>query len=337
MKQKKNELMSLMSVCAAYSIEEEERLRSSSGGIFRLLAEYVLSVEGVVYGVAMSEECRKAHFVRVSDSCDIVKLQGSKYLQASVGDAYRQVKMDLEVDKYVMFSGTGCQINGLKYFLGKEYSNLFCVDVLCHGTPSPALWNKYVDYIENENQAEIVNVNFRCKDTSWSNFGMKVILNDEKQIFSPKDSDPYLQMFLRNYSLRPSCYQCVAKRIKRSDMTIADFWGINNVDSGMNDEKGVSLIIIRTAKGMSMFEKIGFRLKSKSVTYEEGVRRNVVEYKSVKRPLERNVFFADMHAMDFKRLKEKYAAPLPVSMRTKIKKIIKKNIKAIKNPRDRNT
>lgn len=155
---------------AAYSENVEERLNSSSGGIFSLLAKKILSVGGVVYGVAMSDDCRTAEFVRITDSSDLEKIQGSKYLQAHVGKVFKQVMNDLENNVKVLFSGTGCQVNGLKGFLGKDYDNLYCVDIVCHGTPSPALWKKYVEYIETENNAKLIHVNFRCKSQSWTDF-----------------------------------------------------------------------------------------------------------------------------------------------------------------------
>ena len=125
-----------------YNMNQEVRLSSSSGGMFSLLAEGVLSQNGVVYGVKMSDDCYSAEFIRIVDATKFVWLRGSKYLQARVGDAYKKVKDDLLSGKRVLFSGTGCQVNGLKNFLGKEYDNLLCVDVICHGAPSPALWKK---------------------------------------------------------------------------------------------------------------------------------------------------------------------------------------------------
>lgn len=323
----KGETYEVASAFAAYANSDDVRASSSSGGIFRLLAEYVLSLDGLVYGVAMSADCRMAKFIRVSELQNLAMLQGSKYLQASVGDTYQKVKTDLDDDRYVLFSGTGCQVNGLRNYLGKEYPNLFCVDVLCHGTPSPALWEQYVDYIEAENQAKLIGINFRCKDKSWSDLGVKTGSDNEKQVFSPKDTDPYMQMFLRNYCLRPSCYKCVAKQVKRSDMTIADFWGIHDVAPEMNDGKGVSLVLVRTAKGMDLFEKIKKQIRYKGVSYEDGVRCNPVEYRSVNRPKERDIFFGDMNTLTFEQLMAKYAAPIPETFKTKVKKSAKKMLR----------
>ena len=197
--------MNVINTYAAYAKDEELRLSSSSGAVFSLLAENIINRSGVVYGVAMTEDCRNAEFIRAADMDALKALRGSKYLQAKVGNTYQSVKHDLENNIPVLFTGTGCQINGLKAFLGKEYNNLISVDVVCHGTPSPKLWNRYIDYMEEKNNAKLVSVNFRCKDLSW-----KDVPEPYKVIDISKDDDPYMRMFIRNYCLRPSCYACTA-------------------------------------------------------------------------------------------------------------------------------
>lgn len=287
-------------------------MRSSSGAVFYSLAEYVLARRGVVYGVAMSEDCYSAEFISVADIEELKKLQSSKYLQAKVGDAYKQAKRDLLDGRVVLFTGTGCQINGLKCFLGKEYENLVCVDVICHGVPSPALWQKYARYQEEKHGGKLSAINFRCKDNGWKDFGMKEAV-DAKQIYISKGKDPYMQMFLSNYCLRPSCYACVAKQIKLSDITTGDFWGIERVAPELNDQKGTSLVLVRTAKGQALFDVIKKDLAWKEVSYEEGVSNNSPEYRSVGKPRQRETFFTDMSQMDFARLSKKYLTELPVT------------------------
>ena len=316
----------VISTYAAYSKDINLRLESSSGAIFSLLAEKVLQQAGIIYGVTMSRDCQYAEYVRIDNREDLAKLRGSKYLQARVGNTYKKVKNDLEAGLSVLFSGTGCQVNGLKGFLGKDYENLYCVDVICHGVPSPKLWRKYVQYVESEVDAKLINVNFRCKDDGWSDFGIKRMDSNHKAMYVSKDKDPYMLMFLRDYCLRPSCYECVAKQHKLSDLTIADFWGINKVLPEMNDRNGVSLVILRTGKGSELFDRIKTDIVCKKVSYEDGVRGNPAEYRSAKRPEERNYFFDDMAALSFDELKAKYAVPTPVSLKQKIKKSIKKLI-----------
>lgn len=326
--------MEPIKVYAGYSKNQDVRMSSSSGAVFSSLAEYVLKQQGIVYGVKMAEDCYSAEFTRVSDSERLVKLRGSKYLQAKVGNTYKQVKEDLLADKLVLFSGTGCQVNGLKAFLGKEYSNLLCVDVICHGTPSLALWRKYAEHQEQKIGGKLKGINFRCKDDSWTDFGMKKVLDgipqeDQKKIYVSKDKDPYMTMFLRDYCLRPSCYECRAKNVKKADLTIADFWGINDVAPEMNDGNGTSLILIRTDTGRKIFEKIAADFQLKEVSYEDGVQGNPAEYKSCARPMQRNTFFDDMQSMSFEELERKYAAPIKVPFKTRVKRKMKNTIKAM--------
>lgn len=302
--------------------ENEIRKESSSGGVFSLLASNILEKNGSVYGVTMTDDCYSAEFKRVTTEKGLYRLRGSKYFQAKVNKTYKLVKQDLQDGMDVLFSGTACQVNGLKLFLGKEYSNLTCVDVICHGVPSPALWKKYATFQE-EKYAKIQSVNFRCKDESWQDFGMK-----ENQVFISMHTDSFMRMFLRDYCLRPSCYECLAKQDKKSDITIADFWGIDNVAPEMNDNKGTSLVIVRTDKGADIFEAVKGKLNLKEVSYEDGVRSNPSDYKSVRRPEQRDTFFNDMNFMDFSELEKKYAAdikvPLSIRVKHKIKSILRK-------------
>lgn len=297
-----------MKTYAAY-YDDIVREESSSGGVFSLLAQQF----EVVYGVAMTRDCYGAEYVRTQG--DISPLRGSKYLQARVGDALKQVKKDLEAGSQVLFTGTGCQINGLKCFLGKEYENLTCVDVVCHGTPSPKLWREYAQYQESRN-GKLESVNFRCKENSWENSGMK-----ENQRYIPKEDDPFMHMFLNDFCLRPSCYACHAKHEKKADMTIGDFWGIDRCAPEMNDGRGTSLVITRTEKGQALFDGIKEKLVWKEVSYQDGVRGNLAEYASVSRPKERDTFFDDMNALPFEELAKKYEADKKVPF---VERIIRK-------------
>lgn len=321
--------MKPMKVYAGYNINQDVRLSSSSGAVFSLVAESVLSHEGVIYGVKMSDDCYTAEFTRVTDMAGLVWIRGSKYLQAKIGNTYKQVKDDLLIGKLVLFSGTGCQVNGLKNFLGKEYDNLLCIDVICHGVPSPILWRKYIKYQEKNCGGKLKEINFRCKDGMkekeiWADTPQGKV----KKMYISKDKDSYMQMFLRDYCLRPSCYDCVAKKVKMSDLTIADFWGINDVAPEMNDGNGTSLILIRTDKGMKAFRTICGGMKLKEVTYEDGVRSNPSEYKSCCRPPQRETFFTDLKAMKFEDFEKKYAFPIKVTFKSKVKRKIKSTIKS---------
>lgn len=321
-------------VYACYNKDKDVRLSSSSGAVFSSLAEYVLNKSGIVYGVAMSEDCYSAEFIGVTDSEGLTKLRGSKYLQAKVGNTFKSVKKELQAGKLVLFTGTGCQVNGLKTFLGKDYDNLICMDVICHGAPSPALWREYARDQEKKMGGKLKGINFRCKDDSWVDFGMKEVLSNipedsVKKFYISKDKDPYMQMFLRDYCLRPSCYECMVKKEKMSDLTVADFWGIKDVAPEMNNGLGTSLVLIRTKKGQEIFNYISCEMKLKEVTYEAGVKGNPAEYKSCVRPSQRDTFFDDMHTMSFEELEGKYATPIKYSLKTRAKRKTKKIMKSM--------
>lgn len=321
-------------VYACYNKDKDVRLSSSSGAVFSSLAEYVLNKSGIVYGVAMSEDCYSAEFIGVTDSEGLTKLRGSKYLQAKVGNTFKSVKKELQAGKLVLFTGTGCQVNGLKTFLGKDYDNLICMDVICHGAPSPALWREYARDQEKKMGGKLKEINFRCKDDSWVDFGMKEVLStipedSVKKFYISKDKDPYMQMFLRDYCLRPSCYECMVKKEKMSDLTVADFWGIKDVAPEMNNGLGTSLVLIRTKKGQKIFNYISCEMKLKEVTYEAGVKGNPAEYKSCVRPSQRDTFFDDMHTMSFEELEGKYATPIKYSLKTRAKRKTKKIMKSM--------
>ena len=315
-------------VYAAYWKDEELRLASSSGGIFSAVADYVLQKNGVVYGVAMSDDCYCAEYRRIEDREALCALRGSKYLQAKIGDAFRQVKLDLDDGKIVLFTGTGCYVNGLNTYLQKKYDNLICLDIVCHGTPSPKLWREYVEYQESKFQSKMIYASFRNKDKhDWNGFEMKEIDDNHNELYISRHIDPYFSMFVKNVALRPSCYDCTAKYYILSDITVADFWGIDNVAPELNDNKGISLVITRSQKGQELFEAIRQGLIYKEVSYEDGVRENKSEYQSYSRPKERDYFFVDMRRLSFEELAKKYTStPVWKKCGRKVKQLAKKII-----------
>jgi len=308
-------------VWAALSDNKKIRSISSSGGVFYELSNHILKQGGVVYGVSMSEDNRGAEYIRACDYNSLIRILGSKYIQAKVGDTYKRVKNDLDNRVNVLFSGTGCIINGLKAFLNQDYDNLFCIEVVCHGVPSPKLWERYIIDIEEREKAKVKSVSFRSKDYGWESFGLSRMSNAEKYIFSPAGSDVFMQMFLKNYCLRPSCYECLAKKQRYADISLGDFWGIDSIHPDMNDGMGTSLVIIRSEKGSKLFEAIHGSLITKEASYDEAVKNNPAEYSSVDRPTERDSFFTDLGTMPFKKLTKKY---VPLSKKQIIKKALLK-------------
>lgn len=302
---------------AAYNADLSIRMKSSSGGVYSLIAENVLKCNGIIYGVAMTEDCYSAQFIRVTDKDALGQLRGSKYFQAKIGDTFIRIKNDLESGKIVLFTGTGCQVNGLKSFLGKEYKNLVCVDVICHGVPSPKLWKEYVAFQEKK-YGKLQSVNFRCKDEGWKNFGMK-----ENAVYIPKSKDPFLQMFLGDFCLRPSCYECHAKKMKLSDISIADLWGIEHLAPELDDAKGCSWVIVRSQQGKRILEQIKNNLVIREIDYTCALRYNSPESKSVKRSDERDCFFEHLNSKPFLWIIRKYGRdPFHTRFKRKLKRVV---------------
>lgn len=235
---------------AAINKNSTVQKRSSSGGVFTLLAEYVLENGGVVYGAAFDEEYMVRH-IGVERIHELGKLQGSKYVQSQMGSIYLEVKEKLNRGKIVYFSGTPCQVDGLIAFLGKEYDNLICQDIICHGVPSPKIWKQYLKQFNIEKNAKIL---FRDKRTGWESYSFTI---DQREKYTQRASENlYMKVFLNNLCLRPSCYQCHSKgNFRKSDITLGDFWGVEKVCSEMYNEKGTSLILINSEKGKKFLEK----------------------------------------------------------------------------------
>lgn len=309
----------LQDTYAAYALNEEIREKSSSGGIFSVLAEEILKEKGVVFGAAMSQNCRTVEHIMIKEVAELSRLRGSKYVQSQIGDTYQSVKEYLETGTKVLFSGTPCQVNGLANYLQKKYENLILVDIICHGVPSPLIWEKYVVEWEKEHRTQITEVNFRYKPLGiWRKYGMqnKTRL---RSYYTRRNRNPYMRLFLKDYILRPSCYQCAAKKNKYADLTLGDFWGIEKVAPHMDDGKGVSAVIIRSEKGKNFFRSIEGEVKSEKVLYEAAVQENWAEFRSVQQPRERTALFASVDRLTMKQLIKCYC---PIS-RYEVKMAIK--------------
>lgn len=301
----------------AYANNTSMRLNSSSGGIFSLLAEKILSVGGVVCGVAMDEDCYAARHVIVDKIDDLARLRGSKYLQSVVGDTYEQIKDYLEQGRKVLFSGTPCQVSGLKGYLREDYENLLCVDVICHGAPSQKLWEKYVKSFEEKYGGKVTEVSFRHKKEGWQDFGMNNTVG-QKDVFINKDEDDFMHLFLQDFCLRPSCYACHTKQIGYgSDLTIGDFWGVSGIAPELNDNKGTSVVVVRTKKGKQIWNEIENLVVRKQIEYTQALRSNPALEKSAIRPDGRNTFFNDMPQMTMQQLVRKYKKVVPFKVKVK--------------------
>lgn len=296
-------------VAFGFNANDSIRADSSSGGFFSVLAKYVMDNNGYVAGVSLSEDCRFTEYTIINDVSELSKITKSKYVQCTTDKVYKQILDLLEDNKTVLFSGTPCQVNALKLFLGNDYENLILVDIICHGVPSPLVWRMYCNEIEKSNRRKIINVNFRNKQKGWNVFGLSLEFEGEKgkKYYGDKYSDPYLRLFLKNVFLRPSCYNCNCKRPNiAADITIGDLWGAEKVAPSLFDDKGTSLVILNSEKGMRLFDRIKHLGVFEPLDYENAVKRNHALYSSVARPKERDSFFADLDKYSIRELAMKY-------------------------------
>ncbi len=234
----------------------EERKQSSSGGAFSVLANYVLDNNGIVYGCALNNDLLPEH-IAISDKQELHKLRGSKYVQSDTKNTYKEARKDLNNGQIVLYSGTPCQIAGLKAFLDKEYKNLITIDLVCHGVPSPKLFRKYLDWLEQKYKAKVIQYEFRNKEKNGWGLTSKIIFSNNKIKYINASIDPYYNAFLKSDTYREVCYSCkYANENRVSDITLADYWGIQDKNIEFYDENGVSAVIINTKRGMEIFEKV---------------------------------------------------------------------------------
>lgn len=220
-------------LCEAYGAITNDidiLLRSSSGGIFTELSTSVLNNGGCVFGAAFTKDFHSVKHVMIENVEGLSELRGSKYVQSDIGKSCQKARAQLEKGRQVLFSGTPCQIAGLRNYLGKEYDNLLLVDIICHGTPSPALWTKYLTAVETQLGGKASYVSFRHKEHGWRRLGMELPFETGKRYFKELGEDPFLKIFMKNYCLRESCYDCRVKETgSAADITIGDFWGVEHV------------------------------------------------------------------------------------------------------------
>ena len=269
------------------------REESSSGGIFTLLAEETINKGGIVFGAAFNKNWNVEH-IQVDNVNDIKKLRGSKYVQSNIGNSYSVAETFLKEGKDVLFSGTPCQIAGLKRFLRKEYKNLKTVDIVCHGTPSPLVWGKYLNEVCCANDiATICDIQFRNKAEGWKNYSFVIKYTDSKgnelEFRERMNKNLYMRCFLGDLCLRPSCYKCPARSGKSgSDITLADLWGAQQICPGIDDDRGLSLVMVRKECGLPHFDKT-------PIPYSEALKHNPVIERDVREPKRRRKFFRLLH------------------------------------------
>lgn len=247
------------------------RRQSSSGGLFSELAEWIIKQGGVVFAVRFSKDWTVVH--GYTDKIEELNLfRGSKYAQSQVGDSYKYAQFFLKQGRWVLFVGTPCQIAGLNLFLKKEYDRLIAVDVVCHGVPSPKVLSRYLNDLTRNQINKITNIQFRNKQTGWKNYSFVCKWNNTKyqEVFA---ENLYMKGFLRDLYLRPSCYNCPSKMFaNNSDLTLADYWGIQYLQPELDDDLGVGLVFVHTEKSLSILNDLNINMQQ--IPFEPLVKYN---------------------------------------------------------------
>lgn len=312
---KKNEIDAFPATFVAIHPNEKILRHSSSGGVFTALSEIVLRNGGVVFGAGFDKNWHVFHTsARTLD--ELENLRGSKYVQSQIGDVYRQVADALKSTN-VLFSGTPCQCVGLKHFLGGDSDNLLTVDILCHGTPSPAVWESYID--ELGSRSEIAHVNFRSKRNGWGTV-IEVNYFDRGHYIRKLNDNIYGRLFLGELISRPSCHDCKFKMPNgKSDLSLGDAWGIKKFAPKMFDNRGVSVVFIHTAKGKTFFE--GMNLKTQQVKFINATSNNPSSIIADNMDPRRENFFADFaNSADKFAVMEKYYYQEDEEIRKEVRK-----------------
>ena len=330
LKNEKNE--SLNECYAAFSKDKKIRENGSSGGIFQILAEDVLNKNGIVIGAAFDEKFVLSH-IPIDKYQDLNKLLGSKYVQSDMKEIYKYVKEKLK-DRLILFVGTPCQVAGLKSYINGKDENLITIDFICHGVPSGKVFQKYIKEIEKKYKKKISYYSFRDKKNGWKNFNTKIVI-EQNEIIEQHNKNNYMKIFLWDLALRQSCYNCKFKLgNKYSDITLGDFWGIENKPEIIkDDDKGISAIILNTIKGKKIFEENKEKIVYKRCKIEDILKVNTALNISVQLPKNREKFFKHMDEYTIQELAKKYIKKeyKIVLIIRKLKNIIKKKFYGEKN------
>lgn len=310
---------------AMQNISEDIRSKSSSGGIFSILAQYILDSNGVVFGAAFDKNYQVKH-ICVKNSEHLYILRGSKYVQSEIGEVYNQIEEYLQADKKVLFTGTACQVAAVLSFFGNKRNNLYTLEVVCHGVPSPLVWDKFLKYRSKKAKSSIKQINFRYKNPSWERYAIKLDFENGKEYICDHRLDPYMKSFIRNLSLRPSCYACKFKEYKSvADIILGDLWGIGELAKELDDKKGTSLVIANSEKGAELLNEISEKAVKVPINLKSAEVFNSALMKSPKKPVAREKFLLGLTSQNFEKRVKKFCEPSIIKrMKNKVYAILKK-------------
>ena len=329
----------VLDVYGAKNKNIDEQLKSSSGGMFSIFANYVLEQNGIVFGASFDNNWKVVHkYIDKKENLD--DLRRSKYVQSDIDITYKQAKEFLDESKLVLFTGTPCQIAGLKNFLQKDYENLLLVDLICWQVASPLVWKKFLE--ENFNTNDIKQIDFRDKLYGWDKSIMSLSLKNNVNypklpfIYNLLPQKIKMLLFSTNYALsymkgclcglfsRPACHKCSFKENKIGDFTIGDLWGVNKILPTMYDKKGVSVLTINSQKAKRIFEEIKNNVEYEKINYADMIKHNPAFVSSAPMHPNREEFFKKYHSANLNKL-----IPTLLNEKPLIVKIFKKIIKKL--------
>lgn len=299
--------------------DDEVCQESTSGGAFTGIASYVIERGGIVFGVEMTEEYKVRH-TSVETIEELKRFRNSKYVQSRVGYAFQQVKNELKKVRMVCFSGTPCQIEGLRHFLGKDYQNLILVDVVCRAVPSPGVWEKYIQY-EVEQKGKLSSIRFRDKSLGYQYSTMELRAENGKKYRGGIESQPWLRMFFSGMIIRPSCTDCrFRSRYRNSDFTIWDCFPSYKYDKSFDERKGTTRVLIHSEKGKKLFANIKNCFKYCEVSSDDVVQNVTEMVESPTFHSKRVEFFSEFRILEMPLLIQKY---FPITLKLELKKYVR--------------
>lgn len=297
-------------IYACHNNDVEEWVSSSSGGIFILLADYVKKRGGYIVGASYNSNMKVHH--EVSDDEYIIKrFKGSKYVQSEIGKVYSQIKHFLRQDKYVLFTGTPCQVEGLKCYLHKDYEKLITCDIICSDVPSPRAFRDYISFIEKKYSKRVVNINMKDKTAGWPYAKTRVYFEDGNNIFDTLDADLWINLWATELINRPSCENCRFTNYNRpGDVTIGDCWPVFHNKNAFSHPNGISQIMINSEKGQRVFDELKTQMKILPLT-KEYAWQSKLEYPIKNNPLSES-FWVDYEQLGFAKVIKKYGVYSPL-------------------------
>lgn len=305
----------------AYAVKHKSdvRMKSSSGGMFTALSDYILDNNGKVYGADFDDNMKLRHTAASTNEARD-RMRGAKYIQSDISNVLNDIKTDLKNNLPVLFVGTPCQVSAVKKNIS-ENENLYTVDLICHGAPAPEVWEKFIAYVQKKYSKKAIYFSFRNKDIAWRKYSGRVIFEDGSTAENTSLLNAYTELFSYDLLMRDACEKCPFADIFRvGDVTIGDFWGIENVLPQIDDNKGVSAVLVNTEKGEKLFNLAKNDLEIYEVKPEQIAARQPNLSKPSKKSIKAEAFKNDFENLPFDKVLKKYTR---VGLKRKIISFIK--------------